>query len=62
MPRVIEIIISSTGETTVQTKGFTGSDCLEASRWLEQALGLALAERKTAEFYEREVTEQQIQQ
>ena len=62
MPRVIEVIVSPTGETTVQTKGFSGGDCLEASRWLEQALGLATHERRTAEFYGAETTEQQIQQ
>jgi hypothetical protein len=62
MFRVIEITISPTGETTVQTKGYVGADCLRASRFLEQALGTPSAERKTAEFYAETPAEQQVQQ
>jgi hypothetical protein len=52
MARVIEVVVSPTGETTAQTRGYAGADCLEASRFLEQALGVTTADRKTAEFYE----------
>lgn len=52
MPRVIEVIVSPTGETTVQTKGFTGGDCLKATQFLEQALGVKTTDRLTTEFYE----------
>ena len=62
MQRVIEVIVSPTGETTVQTKGYAGSDCLQASKFLEQALGVTAAERTTAEFYQTEPTRQQVQQ
>jgi len=51
MARAIEVVVSPTGETTVQTKGYAGSDCLRASRFLEQALGVASGDRKTGEFY-----------
>ena len=61
MTRVIEVIVSPQGETTVQTKGYTGADCLHASRFLEQALGVAHTDRKTAEFYHANA-EQQVQQ
>ena len=61
MSRVIEITVSPTGETTVQTKGYTGPDCLRASRFLEMALGTASAETKTAEFYAETPAVQQIQ-
>ena len=61
MPRIIEVIISPTGETTVQTKGFAGGDCLEASKFLESALGPVATEHKTAEYYNTAVTEQHIQ-
>ena len=37
MSRIIEVIVSTKGETTVQTKGYEGSDCLRASRFLEEA-------------------------
>jgi hypothetical protein len=62
MSRVIEITVSPTGETTVQTKGYVGTDCLQASRFLEQALGTPSAEKKTAEFYTETPTEQQVRQ
>jgi hypothetical protein len=52
MPRVIEVIVSPKGETTLQTKGYSGADCQQASRFLEEALGIVAADRKTAEFYE----------
>jgi hypothetical protein len=62
MSRIIEITVSPTGETTVQTKGYVGADCLRASRFLEQALGTPSAEKKTAEFYTETPAVQQIQQ
>lgn len=52
MPRVIEITVSPTGATVVQTKGYAGSDCLRASRFLEQALGAVTTDARTAEFYQ----------
>ena len=63
MPRIIEVTISPRGETSVQTKGFTGGACLQASKFLEQTLGVVATDRKTAEFYQATATaEQQIQQ
>ena len=59
MARVIEVVVSPTGEATVQTKGYSGGDCLRASRFLEQALGTATADRKTEEFYQTAPVEQQ---
>lgn len=47
----IEVLVSPTGETSVQTKGFTGSSCRAASAFLEQALGVRTAEKLTSEFY-----------
>jgi Protein of unknown function (DUF2997) len=62
MARVIEVVVSPQGETTVQTKGYAGSDCLKASQFLEQALGVASADRKTGEFYLSTPAEQHVQQ
>ena len=50
--KTIEIIISPKGETTVTTKGFTGANCRDASRSLEEALGQRLGEQLTAEFHQ----------
>jgi hypothetical protein len=60
--KVIEITVSPKGEATVQTKGYAGADCQAASKFLEQALGDVVAERKTAEFYQQAETQQQVQQ
>ena len=62
MPRIIEVIVSPQGETTLQTKGYAGSDCLQASKFLEQALGVVTKDRKTTEFYQAETTQQQLTQ
>ena len=37
--KIIEIIVSPKGETTIQTKGYAGGTCREASKFIEQALG-----------------------
>ena len=50
--KTIEITISPRGETKVETKGFRGGECREASRFVEQALGQRTAETLTAEFYQ----------
>jgi hypothetical protein len=54
----IEIVIDPQGKATVQTKGFIGTACREASRFLEQALGRRVAELLTGEFYEMQEVEQ----
>jgi len=58
---IIEIIVDRAGHATVQTKGFVGSACQDASRFLEQALGKQIEEQRTAEFY-RQAEGQPLQQ
>ena len=62
MARVIEITVSPKGETSVQTKGYAGGECLSASRFVEQALGVVGTDHKTAEYYAVTPTEQHVQQ
>jgi hypothetical protein len=62
MARIIEVVVSPTGEATLQTKGYAGADCLQASRFLEQALGTSTAESTTAEFYQTAPAQEQVQQ
>ena len=50
--KLIEIIVSPTGQTDVQTKGFVGGECREASRFVEEALGREVEEMLTAEFHQ----------
>jgi hypothetical protein len=49
--KIIEVIVSPTGETNIETKGFTGSSCRDASRFIEKALGHTAGEQLTAEFH-----------
>ena len=58
MTRVIEVIVSPQGETTVQTHGYAGADCLQASKFLEQSLGVIADDQMTAAFYETAPAEQ----
>lgn len=60
--QTIEIIVSAAGETTVQTKGFTGSSCREASKFIEKALGEKTSETLTAEFHQAASTQQKLEQ
>lgn len=62
MSKIIEIVISPEGRTTVQTSGFTGSGCREASKFLEEALGQRMSENLTAAFYQTQQANQQLQQ
>ena len=61
MNRTIEIIVTPKGKTTVQTLGFTGPSCRDASRFIEQALGQRATENLTTEFHQS-VTLGQTQQ
>ncbi len=60
MTKQIEIVVDPNGSTTVETKGFKGSTCIEASLFIKQALGRKTSERTTAEFYAQ--APQQIKQ
>ncbi|HJN09830.1 MAG: DUF2997 domain-containing protein [Planctomycetota bacterium] len=58
MNRIIEIIVSPTGETRLETKGFSGEECKEASKFVEHALGHRQGERLTAECHQNHETRQ----
>ena len=60
--QTIEITITTKGETSVQTRGFAGSSCRDASKFIEQALGQRTSETLTAEFNQTAVVDQQQQQ
>ena len=51
---IIEIIVAPDGKPTVQTKGYVGKSCREASRFIEEALGQQASERLTGEFHQAE--------
>ncbi len=62
MTKTITILVKPSGETTVQTKGFAGGSCQDASRILELALGHRSGDRLTPEFYHAAETEAQNRQ
>jgi hypothetical protein len=51
----IEIVVDSKGNSKVETKGFAGAECVEASKFIEQALGKETNRRTTAEFFSANV-------
>ena len=55
---VIEVTISPAGEVSVQTRGYAGSACRRATKFLEQALGQITRDRPTAEMFQPEVNRQ----
>ncbi len=53
--KLIEITISLEGQTRLETRGFHGATCQEASRLLERALGNTTAEQLTSEYHQSTV-------
>lgn len=51
MSKIIQVIVSPSGETKIETTGFSGSSCQEASRALEEALGAKTGETLTGDYY-----------
>ena len=62
MSKTIEIVVTPTGQTQVQTRGFVGSECRAASQFIEQALGKRTGEQLTAEFHQQASQQQSPQQ
>ena len=60
--KTIEITVDPKGQARVETKGFTGGECREASRFLERALGTRSAEALTAEFHQSQEARQDLRQ
>lgn len=60
--RTIEVIISPDGKSKVQTKGFAGSDCQQASKFIEAALGQRTGQQLTPEFYSQQANQQSMRE
>ena len=60
--KIIEITIDPTGQSKVETRGFTGGECREASKFIEQALGSQIDEKLTAEFHQDQPVDQRLKQ
>ena len=62
MTQIIELVVSSSGETRLETKGFAGAACQAASQFLEKALGARTAELLTAEFHAQATNQHRLQE
>ncbi|WP_254508142.1 DUF2997 domain-containing protein [Anatilimnocola floriformis] len=62
MTKIIEVVVSPKGETKIETKGFVGGECRQASRYIEQALGAQVSERITTEFHQHQARDQTIKE
>jgi Protein of unknown function (DUF2997) len=60
--KTIEITVDPKGQSRVETRGFTGGECREASRFVEQALGTRSDETLTAEFHQGQQAGQELEQ
>lgn len=60
--KIIEIVISPSGQTRVETRGFAGAACRQASEFLEKALGRPTGEQLTGEFYHHTPEQQTLQE
>lgn len=60
MAKVIQVTVTPKGETKIETTGFSGSSCQDATRELEKALGATAGETLTGEYYAA-ANEQQLE-
>jgi hypothetical protein len=60
--KTIRITVDPQGRVRVETTGFSGGECREASRSLERALGTRTAEATTAEFHQGQQVDQDLHQ
>jgi len=64
MTRSIEIIVSPAGEIQIEAVGFKGADCEQATRFLEEALGMVGSKQKKPEYHQHNIkaTQQKVAQ
>ena len=60
--KTIIVTVAPTGQTKVETRGFVGSECQQASKFLEAALGLRTGEQLTPEYYQQASQQQRLQE
>ena len=52
MKPTIEVLISPTGEVVIEAFGFKGADCEQATRFLEEALGVLTNKSRKPEYHQ----------
>lgn len=56
MKPTIEILVSPTGDIKIDAVGFKGSDCEQATKYLEEALGMVSTRSKKPEYHTKTTT------
>lgn len=59
--KTLEVTVRPDGKTTIETRGFVGNECRQASESLEDALGQRTSEKLTAEFHQVSTSQQQTE-
>ena len=59
MKSTIEVIVSPKGEIQIDALGFKGADCEQATRYLEEALGVIDNRVKKPEYHARSISRTQ---
>jgi DUF2997 family protein len=61
MKKIKVLIEKKSGKITISPEGYTGSECTEATKKLEEGLGLIEPERElTTEYYQTNEQQQEI--
>lgn len=58
MKREMEIQIKPNGQVFLTVRGIRGKECIEFSRFLEEALGEEVSKELTSEYYIETVTQE----
>jgi hypothetical protein len=62
MKPIIEVVVAPTGEVRIETKGFAGATCQEASRFVEIALGKKGREQLTTGYFQQNSQGESVQE
>ncbi len=62
MTKIIEVIVRPDGSSQLETRGFAGSECQQASAFIEDALGTRSHAWLTSEFYEQQYDQHRVQE
>ncbi len=60
MSKTIEIIVQTDGSLKIDAVGFQGSDCEQATRFLEEALGRETARKRKPDYHRRVKATQRV--
>jgi hypothetical protein len=53
--RTIEVVVSPTGDISIEAVGFKGADCGKATQFLEEALGVCTQKQRKPEYHQAAV-------